>query len=103
MSMEQKAKTKADLIDMVCAKAMINRVRAETLVNAVFDAMTEALVLNERIEIRGFGSFVNRNYEAYRGRNPKTGEVIEVPAKRQPHFKVGRNLLNTINLGRKLP
>ena len=91
--------TKADLIDVVCSKAKITRVRAETLVNAVFDSMVEALMRNERIELRGFGSFVNRKYDAYNGRNPKTGEVVAVAAKRHPHFKVGRELLKKVNSG----
>ena len=93
--------TKADLIDVICSKSKITRVRAETLVNAVFDAMVEALMRNERIEIRGFGSFVNRSYEAYNGRNPKTGKVIEVAAKKLPHFKVGRDLVKKVNAGRE--
>ena len=93
--------TKADLIDVICAKSKITRVRAESLVNAVFDSMVEALMRNERIELRGFGSFVDRKYEAYKGRNPRTGEVIDVAAKRLPHFKVGRNLLKKVNSERE--
>lgn len=89
--------TKSDLIDAICVKTNITRVRAETLVNAVFDAMVEALIRNERIELRGFGSFVNRKYDAYKGRNPKTGEVIDVAAKKLPHFKVGKDLVKKIN------
>ena len=91
--------TKADLIDAVCAKSKMTRVRAETLVNAVFDSMVEALIRGDRIEIRGFGSFVNRNYDSYNGRNPRTGEVVVVAAKRLPHFNVGKELLKKVNSG----
>lgn len=73
--------------------------KAETVVNTVFDSMVEALLKNDRIEIRGFGSFVNREYDAYRGRNPRTGEVINVEKKRLPFFKVGKELKEDINNG----
>ncbi|MAQ36747.1 MAG: integration host factor subunit beta [Thioclava sp.] len=91
--------TKADLINIISEKAGITRVKAETVVNTVFDSMVEALLRNDRIEIRGFGSFVNREYEAYRGRNPRTGEVIHVDQKRLPFFKVGKELKEDINNG----
>lgn len=89
--------TKADLINLISEKAGITRVKAETVVNTVFDSMVEALVKGDRIEIRGFGSFVNRQYEAYKGRNPRTGEVIEVEQKKLPFFKVGKELKEEIN------
>ncbi len=92
--------TKADLINVISEKAGITRVKAETVVNTVFDSMVEALLKNDRIEIRGFGSFVNREYEAYRGRNPRTGEVINVEQKRLPFFKVGKELKEDINTGK---
>lgn len=93
--------TKADLINIISEKAGVTRVKAETVVNTVFDSMVEALLRNDRIEIRGFGSFVNREYEAYRGRNPRTGEVINVDQKRLPFFKVGKELKEDINKGGK--
>ena len=74
----------------------MTRVRSEAAVNAIFDSMVEALMKNERIEIRGFGSFVNRDYDAYTGRNPRTGEVINVNKKRMPFFKVGKDLKELI-------
>lgn len=91
--------TKADLIQIISDKAGITRVKAETVVNTVFDSMVEALLRNDRIEIRGFGSFVNREYEAYKGRNPRTGEIINVDQKRLPFFKVGKELKEDINQG----
>ena len=89
--------TKADLINIISEKAGITRVKAETVVNTIFDSMIEALMKDDRIEIRGFGSFVNRDYEAYQGRNPRTGEVINVKQKKLPFFKVGQELKDEIN------
>ena len=81
--------TKADLINLIAEKANITRVKAETVVNTIFDSMVEALMHGDRIEIRGFGSFVNRDYGAYKGRNPRTGEVINVPEKKTAFFQGG--------------
>lgn len=89
--------TKADLINLISEKADITRVKAETVVNTIFDSMTEALLKDDRIEIRGFGSFVNRHYDAYKGRNPRTGEVIHVDEKKLPFFKVGKELKEELN------
>lgn len=89
--------TKADLINLVSEKSGITRVKAEAVVNTIFDSMIEALMKNDRIEIRGFGSFVNREYEAYKGRNPRTGEVISVDEKKLPFFKVGKELKEALN------
>ena len=89
--------TKAELINLVSEKANITRVKAETVVNTIFDSMVEALMRNDRIEIRGFGSFVNRHYDAYQGRNPRTGEIINVKEKKLPFFKVGKELREKVN------
>lgn len=94
------ALTKADLINLVSEKAGITRVKAETVVNTIFDSMVESLMKDDRIEIRGFGSFVNRQYEAYKGRNPRTGQVIDVSEKKLPFFKVGKELKDDINKGK---
>ncbi len=97
--------TKADLINVIAEKANITRVKAETVVNTIFDSMVEALMRGDRIEIRGFGSFVNRHYDAYEGRNPRTGEIIPVKEKKLPFFKVGKELKEEINklAGEPLP
>jgi integration host factor subunit beta len=85
--------TKRELIDEVLkAYPRFSRRDAEDMVNAVFESMTEALSRNERIEIRGFGSFVVKHRQAREGRNPKTGELVSVAAKRLPFFKVGKEL-----------
>jgi integration host factor subunit beta len=65
---------------------------AEVMVNAVFGSMADALRRSERIEIRGFGSFVVKNRRSREGRNPKTGMTVSVAAKRVPFFKVGKEL-----------
>lgn len=89
--------TKSDLINLVASKANITRLKAEAVVNTVFDSMAETLKDNDRIEIRGFGSFVNREYKARPGRNPRTGEIIQVDSKKLPFFKVGKELREELN------
>jgi len=84
--------TKSQLIDAVAEKGEMTRRKAEQTVNTIFASMSDALVRGDRIEIRGFGSFKTKHYGSYTGRNPKTGEPIEVQAKVLPVFKVGRAL-----------
>ncbi len=85
--------TKRDLIDeIVRLYPNYSRRDAEVIVNSVFESMTEALCAGNRIEIRGFGSFVVKERKAREGRNPKTGEIVAVAAKRVPFFKVGKEL-----------
>jgi integration host factor beta subunit len=90
--------TKRDLIDeIVRLYPTYSRRDAEVIVNAVFDSMTEALCTGERIEIRGFGSFVVKQRRAREGRNPKTGEIVAVSAKQVPFFKVGKELKQRVD------
>lgn len=89
--------TKADLMIKLSQKENIQFKKAEEIVNELFDLMRESLKANQRIEIRGFGSFVNREYKSYRGRNPKSGELVDVPGKRVPFFKVGKDLKESID------
>lgn len=88
---------KSELIEQMAAKADITRKKAEAVVNLVFTSMSDALARGDRIEIRGFGSFVNKHYKAYNGRNPRSGEVIQVPEKSLPFFKVGKELRARVN------
>lgn len=90
---------KSELIQALAERHNLPLIKAEKVVNLIFDQMVEALKNNERIEIRGFGSFENRYYGAYTGRNPKTGEAISVANKRLPFFKVGKELKERVNLG----
>ncbi len=92
--------TKADLITALEERANITHKQAEAVVNTCFESMIKALYSDDRIEIRGFGSFINRNYKAYEGRNPKTGKVVKVIPKKVPFFKVGRELKEMINKGK---
>jgi integration host factor subunit beta len=90
---------KSDLIDVLSDKLVQPRKKIEDVVNHVFDMMTETLARGDRIEIRGFGSFVTKDYEPYTGRNPRTGESIKVEPKRLPTFKVGKELRERVNGG----
>ncbi|MBC8018394.1 MAG: integration host factor subunit beta [Verrucomicrobia bacterium] len=83
---------KSELIEQLASKKNISNKRAEEIVNLVFNSMTGALTEGDRIEIRGLGSFVVKDYGTYTGRNPKTGEPITVNPKKLPFFKVGKEL-----------
>jgi len=89
--------TKAELIDKVLAAADLNKKEAEAAVEAFFDSIIKSLRGGEKIELRGFGSFRLRSRGARVGRNPKTGEKVQVPAKRIPYFKPGKELKELIN------
>jgi integration host factor subunit beta len=90
---------KSELVEALSVRESLTYKKAEQIVNLVFDSMAEALIENDRIEIRGFGSFMVKDYKAYMGRNPKTGEVIEVKPKKLPFFKVGKELRERVNGG----
>ena len=83
---------KSDLVKRVAERGGVSMKGAKEAVNTFFDTFVEAILQDERIEIRGFGSFVNKKYDGYMGRNPKTGEPIRVPQKKLPFFKVGKEL-----------
>ena len=90
--------TKRELIEEIGARRKSLAYReAETIVNAVFDAMTSALERGERIEIRGFGSFTVKRREARQGRNPRTGAAVAVESKRIPFFRAGKELRAGLN------
>ncbi|HDT11833.1 MAG TPA: integration host factor subunit beta [bacterium] len=88
---------KSTLINVLAEKADLSKRNAEQFVNLMIDAMIGAMIQEDRIEIRGFGSFVIRHYGSYEGRNPKTGEKIRIGDKRLPFFKAGKDLLTRIN------
>lgn len=89
---------KSELIERLAERTGLNVIQAEEIVNLIYKKMRDALVNGGRIEIRGFGSFVVKEYEAYQGRNPKTGEKISVPPKKLPFFKVGKELKERIDV-----
>ena len=84
--------TKAELVEEVARAAELNKRDAEVIVETVFDSIIAALHKGEKVELRGFGSFRTRERGPRRGRNPKTGAPVDVPAKRVPYFKPGKEL-----------
>jgi integration host factor subunit beta len=86
-----------DLIKKLSERSNIPSNAARVIVNSIFDSMRESLEKGEGIEIRGFGSFTVRKYGGYKGRNPKTGDLVDVQPKRLPHFKVGKELREKVN------
>jgi integration host factor subunit beta len=88
---------KSDLISLLATKENLSAVEAARIINLIFDGFNDALFKGDRIEIRGFGSFVMREYATYTGRNPKTGEKVEIKPKQLPYFKVGKELKEKIN------
>jgi len=98
-SIETKAgvMTKAELVDEVARVVQLTKKQAETIVNIVFDSIVDSLRSGQKIELRGFGSFRLRSRKSRTGRNPKTGEKVEVPSKKIPYFKPGKELKELIN------
>lgn len=91
---------KSGLIESLSKKEGLTEKRAIDVVNLIFKGFTEELKKGGRIEIRGLGSFVVRDYQSYTGRNPKTGRNIQVSPKKLPFFKVGKELKERVD-GRK--
>jgi integration host factor subunit beta len=89
--------TKADLVDKVTALGDLTRRDGEVIVDTLFEAVIGALKSGDKIEIRGFGSFRTRQRNARTGRNPKTGDKVDVPAKRVPFFKPSKELRDSVN------
>jgi integration host factor subunit beta len=95
--------TRSDLAKRVANRCGIGDVRAEQLVETIFECMQAALERDERIYLRGFGTFRMKSYRSYQGRNPKTGEAIHVKPKRMPYFKPGAPLCVRLNRARRSP
>lgn len=92
---------KSELVEALASENGLTYKRAEEIINLIFDSMAVTLSDGGRIEIRGFGSFVVKDYKSYMGRNPKTGEMIKVRPKRLPFFKVGKELRERVNSARR--
>ena len=88
---------KSDLISLLATRENLTAVEAIRIINLIFDDFNDALEKGDRIEIRGFGSFVMREYKTYTGRNPKTGKEVMVKPKRLAYFKVGKELIEKVN------
>ena len=88
---------KSELIESLAERADITLAKSEEIVDLFFDAVTDTLCKGDRVEIRGFGAFTVREYKAYDGRNPKTGDKITVPPKRLPFWKTGMELKQRVD------
>lgn len=90
--------TKSELIEQLSfTDAGLNKKEAELVVNTIFDSIGDALVGGDRVEIRGFGSFTIRQRDAREARNPKSGDVVRISAKKTPFFKTGKELRERVN------
>ena len=89
--------TKADLVEIVAREAEMTKKDVEQLVEIIFDSIVSTLNRGEKIELRGFGSFRVRERSSRKGRNPKTGEPVDIPAKRVAYFKPGKDLKEIVN------
>ena len=89
--------TKADLVEEVSRVTELTRKDSEVIVDTLFESVIKALKTGDKLEVRGFGSFRVRQRNARVGRNPKTGEKVEVPAKRVPYFKPSKELKDVVN------
>lgn len=88
--------SKKELVAYVAEKASLSKKDAEAAINAVFGGITEALKTDGKIQLIGFGSFETKERAARTGRNPATGETIEIPASKTPSFKAGKALKDAI-------
>lgn len=90
--------TKSELIERLSLSAnVLNKKDAEVIINTIFDSIGDALAQGDRVEIRGFGSFTVRERDAREARNPKSGEIVSIPAKKTPFFKTGKELRQRVN------
>ncbi len=89
--------TKADLVEKIASQVTLSKKDSEAIVNTVFHSIIEALAHGEKVELRGFGSFRTRDRHSRVGRNPKTGDQVDVPDKKVPFFKPGKNLKKLVN------
>lgn len=90
--------TKSELIEqLVDVDVPLSKKESELVVNTIFGSITEALAGGDRVEIRGFGSFSIRERDSRQARNPKSGEVIQIPTKKAPFFKTGKELRQRVD------
>jgi integration host factor subunit beta len=89
---------KADLVNTLKDNNGFTRQQAEKIVDIFFNSMSDALASGQRVEIRGFGTIFVKDYKAYTGRNPKTGEPVQVKNKRLPFFRCGKELKERVDI-----
>ncbi len=90
---------RSELEKQLADKFRLQPQQSEQIVDTLIEHMTEVLQNGKRIEIRGFGSFFTKNYKPYSGRNPRTGETVEVQPKKLPHFRPSKELIKKLNEG----
>jgi len=91
--------TKSELIEQLTNdNEVLNKREAEMIVNSIFDSIGQALIGGDRVEIRGFGSFTVRERDAREARNPKSGDIVRISAKKTPFFKTGKELRERVNV-----
>ena len=88
---------KSELIDELSTRMALHPKKAEALVNSILTSITDSLRRKQRVEVRGFGSFMMKDYKPYIGRNPKSGEKIQVNTKTLPYFKTGKDMKDRVN------
>ena len=88
---------KLELIDMLKNECRLSKKEAATIVDLFSESMSEALAKGDRVEIRGLCSFYVKEHKSYKGRNPKTGESVEVAPKKLPFFKFGKELKERVD------
>jgi len=88
---------KSELIEDLATKTGYNPILTDKMVRIFFDRIKAALSAGDKVEIRGFGSFTLKKYKGYIGRNPKTGETVEVKPKQLPVFRTGKDLRSRVN------
>ncbi|PIR43124.1 DNA-binding protein HU [candidate division WWE3 bacterium CG10_big_fil_rev_8_21_14_0_10_32_10] len=88
--------TKTELIEMVAKKAGVTKAESQRVVDAVIESITEALERGEKVTVTGFGTYEVRQRAARMGRNPQTGETIQIPAQRTPAFRAGKSLKDAV-------
>ena len=89
--------TKSDLVERIAEKLDVTKKEAEAIVNVVFGSIVDAVKREEKVELRGFGCFKVKTKRARKGRNPRTGEEIDIPPKRVPYFKPGKDMKEVVN------
>jgi integration host factor subunit beta len=89
--------TKAELAGRVADRIHLTKKQTEAIVNILFTCITDALKEGDKVELRGFGSFRTRSRNAREGRNPKTGDTVQIPSKKVPFFKAGKELREVVD------
>ncbi len=99
----EKNLTKSQLIELISKDSGLPKAETELILQATIERITDSLIKGERIQLHGFGSFQSKKRASRKGRNPKTGEAIDIPEKTVPIFKPGKQLKELVNKEKKAP